>query len=159
MTTDADHHAVQLLLGQGAEGTDAQLAAQHCIECVRLCTASLVAQLQAFYSSVATSFLGVLFLNRLRHHSVQVDLRDIDVTVIVSLNSHDITKRQVFGQTFCDDDHTIVFAFVLSSQHRFHNSLGDAAHVHALASLRFTGFGCVLFVDQIAGDHVFHADY
>ena len=58
---DRDHHAVELLFDQRPIGADAQLAAEHDVEGVRLGAARLVAELQAGDLALAAGLRLVFF--------------------------------------------------------------------------------------------------
>ena len=61
--------------------------------------------------------------------------------VLVARDVFQIARRQVFGQTFGDDDNAILFAFALfPNPHRLDDSLDDFVDVHDFASCHFTGF-------------------
>ena len=76
LTGNADHHAIEVLFGQGSKRSDAQLATKHHVEGMRFGATRFVTELQAFYLSFLASFFLVGFGDECRKNLVQVDFRN-----------------------------------------------------------------------------------
>ena len=56
------------------------------------------------------------------------------MSVFISFCVCHVTLRQKFSQTFRQHDHTKLFTFAFSCQHRFYDAVNDPIDVHDLAS-------------------------
>ncbi len=86
----------------GAIGADAELAAEHDVEGMRLGTAGFVAELQTDDAALLAGLLFVFVGHEPGKAAVQIHLRHGNVSVFVAGNIFQERRRQIFGEAFGD---------------------------------------------------------